>query len=112
NTGGCWGKGRNRRRRQPRPGLRGDMLLQHLDETRFANTRLAAEQYHLPEAVLDLRPALPQERDFLLPPHQRRPPGATGGFQATAGYALIEHAIDRQRRGLGFERGGGEGVGA
>src|SRR6266540_2395191 len=75
----------------------------HLLETRFADTRFATEQHYLPEAVLDLRPALPQQPDFLLPAHQRSQPGAAGGFQATAGHALIEDAIDRQRLGEAFQ---------
>ena len=91
-------------RRQPRLGLGGDMFLQHLDEARFANARLAAEQHDLSEAVLDLRPTLPQQPDFLLPAYQRGPPGAADRFQATAGHTLIEHPIDRQRLGLAFQR--------
>jgi hypothetical protein len=79
------------------------MLLEHLDKARFADARFAAEQHHLPNAVLDLRPAFEQEPDFLLPAHEWRPPGAAGGFQATAGHTLIEHAIDRQRRRQAFQ---------
>ena len=52
--------GRTLARRQPRLGLGGHLLLQHLHQARFANARFAAEQHHLPEAVLDLRPALQQ----------------------------------------------------
>ena len=79
------------------------MLLQHLDEARFANARFTAEQHHLPDPLLDLCPAFDQQPDFLLPPHQRGPAGAAGGFQATAGHTLIQHAIDRQRLGLAFQ---------
>ena len=95
--------GRTLARRQPRLGLGGHLFRQHLHQARFANARFPAEQHHLSDALLDLRPALPQQPDFLLPPHQRGPPGAAGGFQATAGHALIEHAIDRQRLGLAFQ---------
>ena len=63
--------GRTPALRQPRLGLGGHLLLQHLHQARFANARLAAEQHHLPQAVLDLRPALQQQPHFLLPPHQR-----------------------------------------
>jgi hypothetical protein len=35
------------------------MFLQHLDQARFTNARFAAEQHHLPHAILDLRPTLP-----------------------------------------------------
>ena len=79
------------------------MLLQHLHEARFANAGLAAEQHHLPDPLLDLRPTLHQQPDFLLPAHQGGPPGAAGGFQATAGHTLIQHAIDRQRLGEAFQ---------
>jgi hypothetical protein len=34
------------------------MLLDHLHQARFTDARFAAEQHHLPEAVLDLRPEL------------------------------------------------------
>ena len=95
--------GRTLARRQPRLGLAGHLFLQHLHQARFANTRFAAEQHHLPEAVLDLGPALAQQRDFLLAPHQRRQAGAAGRFQATAGHTLIEHPIDRQRLGKAFQ---------
>ena len=66
--------GRTLARRQPRLGLGGHLFRQHLHQARFANARFAAEQHHLPEAVLDLRPALPQQPDFLLPAHQRGQP--------------------------------------
>ena len=42
------------------------MLCQDLHQARFANPRFAAEQHHLPEAILDLRPALLQTRELLL----------------------------------------------
>ena len=95
--------GRTLTRGEPRPGLGGDLVRQHLHQARFANAGFAAEQHHLPEAVFDLRPALAQHPDFLLAPHQRGPPGAAGGFQATAGHTLIEHAIDRQRLRQAFQ---------
>jgi hypothetical protein len=90
-------------RRQPGPGLGGHLVCQRLHQARFADAGFAAEEHHLAEAVFDLRPALEQHPNFLLPPHQRGPPGAAGGFQATAGHTLIEHAIDRQRLGLAFQ---------
>jgi hypothetical protein len=82
------------------------MLLQDLHQARFANACFTAEQHHLSDPLLDLRPALPQQPDFLLPTHQRGPPGAASGFQATARHALIEHAVDRQRLGLAFQEWG------
>src|SRR5262245_54594216 len=82
------------------------MLLQHLHQARFANARFTAEQYYLSEAILDLRPTLQQESHFLLPAHERGPAGTPSGFQATAGHAFIEYAVDRQRLGLAFQRWG------
>ena len=104
--GGVLVVGRTLARRQPRLGLPGHLFCQHLHQARFANARFAAEQHHLPEAVLDLRPALPQQPDFLLPAHQWGPPGAADGFQATARHTLIEHPIDGQRLRLAFQRRG------
>ena len=73
------------------------MFLEHLHQARFANPRLAAEEHDLSDPS-DLCPTLHQEPDFLLPAHQWSPPGA-GGFQATAGHTLTEHAVDCQRLG-------------
>jgi hypothetical protein len=67
---------------------------QHLHEARFADPRFAAEQHHLPEAVLDLCPALQQQPHFLFPAHQRGQAGVAGCFQATAGHTLIQDLID------------------
>jgi hypothetical protein len=91
--------GRTLARRQPRLRLSGDLLCQHLHQARFADARFAAEQHHLPAAVFDLRPALPQQPNVLLPTHEGGEPSAAGRFQATARHALIEHPIDRQRLG-------------
>ena len=63
------------------------MFLEHLHQARFANPRLAAEEHDLSDPS-DLCPTLHQEPDFLLPAHQWSPPGAAGGFQATAGHTL------------------------
>ena len=91
-------------RRQPRLRLSGHMLFQYLHQARFANARLAAQQHHLPETVLDLRPALQEQRRFLLPPHQRGQAGAADGFQATARHTLRQHLIDLQRLGKAFQK--------
>src|SRR5262245_31238391 len=101
--GGVLVIGRTLARRQPRLRLSGDMLFQHLHETRFANAGLTAEQHLLFNPLLDLRPTRYQQPDFLLPPHQWGPPGAADRFQATAGHTLIEHAVDRQRLDLAFQ---------
>ena len=87
--------GRTLARREPRLRLGGDMLLEHLYQARFTDTGFPAEEHDLAQALLDLPPALEEYPDFLLPPHQRGPPGAAGGFQATTGHTLIQHTIDR-----------------
>jgi hypothetical protein len=89
---------------QPRLGLGGHLFLQHLHEARFADARFAAEQHHLPEAVRDLRPALHQQPDLLLPAHERGQAGAPGRFQATAGGALRQHTIDLYGLGETFQK--------
>ena len=67
-------------KRQPRRPLAPDALTQHLDQARFANARLAAEQHHLPAPLRALRPALQQQPHLLLPPDQ--------GRQATRGHNI------------------------
>src|SRR5262249_55546831 len=51
---------------------------------------------HLPETVLDLRPALQQPPHFLLPAHEWSQAGAARCVQATARRALGQHLIDLQ----------------
>ena len=108
--GGMLVIGRTLARCQPRLGLGSHVCRQHLDETRFADARFAAEQHHLPEAVLDLRPALQEQPYFLLPAHERGQAGAAGRFQATAGHTLIQHLIDLQRLGDAFQQRGAYGL--
>jgi hypothetical protein len=67
-------------RRQPRLRLGGHVFRQHLDEARFADARLAAEQHHLPHALFDLRPALLQQRHLLLAAHERGQASAASGL--------------------------------
>jgi hypothetical protein len=86
--------GRTLARRQPRLRFGGHLFLQHLHETRFANAGFAAEQHHLPHAVLDLRPTFTQQRHFLLPAYQWGQANTPGRFQATAGHTLMQHLTD------------------
>jgi hypothetical protein len=79
------------------------VLHQDLHQARFADARFAAEQHHLPQAVLDLGPALPQQPDFLLSAHEWSQTGATSRFQPTAGRTLRQHLIDLQRLGEAFQ---------
>jgi hypothetical protein len=98
--------GRTLARRQPRLGLGGHVFLQHLHQARFADACFAAEQHHLPEAVLDLRPALEQQSNFRLAAHQQGHASAPSRFQTTAGHTLIQHPIDRQRLDKAFQQRG------
>ena len=90
-------------RRQPCLGLGGHLVRQHLHQARFANPRFAAEQYDLAHTVFDVLPTLLEQPDLLLAAHQWGPPRGADRLQATAGHALIEHAIDRQRLRLAFQ---------
>ena len=76
--GGVLVIGRTLARRQPRLGLAGHSLRQHLYQPRLADARLATQQHHLPGAVLDPAPALQQQPDFLLAADQRGQAGAAG----------------------------------
>ena len=49
-----------------------NVLVQYLHQTRLANTRLAAQLYHLPQAISRLCSARTQQSHFRLAPHQRR----------------------------------------
>src|SRR5262252_9053410 len=104
--GGVLVIGRTLAWRQPCLRLSSDMLFQHLHETRFANAGLTAEQYYLPDPLLDLRPTRHQQSDFLLAAHQWGPRGAADGFQATARHTLIHHLIDLQWLGEAFQERG------
>ena len=79
--GGVLVVGRTLTRCEPGLGLSGHLLRQHLHQARFADAGFTAEEHDLSEAVFDLGPALAQHPDFLLPTHQRGPPGAAGGFR-------------------------------
>ena len=52
---------------QQRMGLAGQVVLQHLYQTRFANARFATQQDYLAQAVRNLRPAVQQQGDFGIP---------------------------------------------
>jgi hypothetical protein len=95
-------------RRQPGLGLSGHLFGQHLYEARFADAGFATEQHHLPEPLLNLRPALPQQRYFLLAAHQRGQAGAASGLQTTAGRAFIPHLIDLDGLSEAFQELGTE----
>ena len=96
--------GRTLTRRQPRLGLARHLFLQHVHEARFPDTRFATQQHHLPEAVLDLGPALQEQPDFLLAPHQGGQARAPSRIQAAAGHTFIQDLIDLQRLGEAFQQ--------
>src|SRR5215468_8458557 len=49
-----------------------ELLCEHLYEARFPNAGFIVEQHHLPQPVLDLGPAFPEEGHFGVAPDQRR----------------------------------------
>jgi hypothetical protein len=91
---------------QQRVGLIGEVVLQHLHQARFANPGLAAQQDHLAQAILDLRPAVQQQGDFGLPPHQWGEALGAGHIQATLRPALPQHTIHPEGRVHALERRG------
>jgi hypothetical protein len=52
------------------PLVNGHGRFHHLHQARFADACFAAEQHHLPKALLDLRSAFPQQRHLRLAAHQ------------------------------------------
>lgn len=68
-------------------------LAQHVDQARLAHARLALEQHHLSAPLLDLRPALDQQRELRFAADQRRQPGGGGELQAGLHAARLQHAV-------------------
>jgi hypothetical protein len=63
-------------------------------------------QHHLSQTLFDLGPALQQQPHFLLATDEGCETRAPDRLQATAGHALIEDAVDRQRLGDAFQERG------
>ena len=82
---------------EPRGPLAPDALTQHLDQARFANACLAAEQHHLPVPLCTLRPALQQQPHFLLASHQGRQATGRHGVKPRLCPALRQELVYRQR---------------
>jgi hypothetical protein len=72
---------------------RQNMGAQHVHQARLADAGLAAEADHLPGAFHHLRPAVLQQRDFAVSPHQSREPLIGGGIEAAGGFAHSDDAI-------------------
>ena len=84
-------------KRQPHRLLAPDALTQHLDQARFANARLAAEQHDLPTPLCTLRPALQKQLHLLLPPDQGRQPTRGYHVEARLRPALRQKLVHPQR---------------
>ena len=80
---------------QARRPLGPEPLAQRQDEPRLADAGLAAEQDDLALALLGALPAVEQQRDLVLPAHQRREPGTAQGLEAALGRTLADHAPRR-----------------
>jgi hypothetical protein len=74
---------------------------QHLGQGGFAEARGATEQHHLPEALLGLRPASPQQPQFFVAPHQEGHAGHHGLIRML--FQRPEHPEHRHRLGHPFE---------
>ena len=79
------------------------VLTQHLHQARFANARLPTEQHHLAPAVLAVCPALQEQHDFGLAPHQGRQAARTSDVQAALRRTFPQHPIHLHRRRDPFE---------
>ena len=87
------------------------MLLLHLlfdDECqpRFADARLANQHRDLSLLLFDLFPAIEQQADFTIAPHQRRQTADSrpGDFDTAADFAFAQHAMHFDRLRHTFDR--------
>jgi hypothetical protein len=71
----------------------GDVLFEHLYQSRFANPSLSAQQHHLTLSILGLVPTFQQKSDVLLSPNQWCQTTRTGYIQATLGTTVSQDAI-------------------
>jgi hypothetical protein len=69
---------------------------QLLHQTGFANAGFPAEQHHLAEPVLALRPAVAEQGHVGLPSHQRRQPAHCRHLETALGRTLAEDPVARQ----------------
>ena len=72
---------------------------QRAQDAALADARLSGQQHHLTFAVLSQRPALEQQPDLLLAPHERREPSLGGSLEAAGGFAHAHDSISMS--GLG-----------
>src|SRR5215831_3775957 len=83
--------------------LLGDVVFEHLHQARFANARLPAEQYHLPQPRGGVLPASVQEGDFFVSTHQRGPVGRCDGVEPALDATLAQDTIDGHGCGHALE---------
>ena len=72
------------------------MVSQYLDEAGFADAGLPAEHDHLPHPVLDLFPAIQEERDFGSPPNKGGETAGRGNLKAGVPSTLPKDPIEGQ----------------
>src|SRR5262249_3934180 len=81
----------------------GDLLFQHIDQSRFADARFARQHYGATVATHRLLPALPQQRALRFAPDQRSLARAQG-FEPAREPALAHHAPRADRPGEAPQR--------
>ena len=74
------------------------MVLNHLHQSQFANAGIPIEHHDLPQAVLDLGPALKQQGDFRIPPHQWGESACERHVETALHTALPQDLIDGDSR--------------
>jgi hypothetical protein len=78
-------------------GLGGEVLVEHLHQSGFANAGLPTEHDDLSQPVSCLGPARLQQRQFRLPPDQGCQPTRGPHLQATLHLTRAQHLVRRHR---------------
>ena len=86
-------------------GLAVEFVFQRRGQPGFADARFAAKQHHAAFAVLDLRPAPPQQLHFLLAADQRRETCRPQRLEPAGNRALAQHSPGADRLLETLQRG-------
>src|SRR5262249_23696493 len=71
-------------------------LAQFLHQPGLANARFTTHEHHLPQALLDLPPAVEEQRDFGSAPHEGSETPCYRHRKATPGAILLYDTVDDQ----------------
>ena len=77
--------------------LVGNMILQCLNQSRFAYACITRKQDHLSAPIFDLCPTFQEERDFRCSPNQRCETTSTHDVQAVLRTAFAQYLIQGDR---------------